>query len=160
MTIRVRWALPIAAALAVAACAAPAAPSPPARPTSAAIATTSSSAPTTITTTSAFCQSMDAFQAGVVVYRDDVLKAAQGAEQLDVAGMRQRAANIAYLGQSLLPQAPPEIAGQLRSVLDAIATTADRLAKPATVRDIYEPLFTGPAAPAFDAVDKYNCSGG
>jgi hypothetical protein len=102
---------------------------------------------------------MQALQVGVLVYRDDVLKAARGAQQLDVEGMRQRAVSIGYLGQSVLAHAPQAISGQLHTVLDAIATSADRMAQPgATVGDVYDPLFNDAVTPAFDAVDKYACA--
>jgi hypothetical protein len=149
-----RWAAPIAAALVLTACSATDAPTP--RPP----ASTSSSA-TTTAADSPFCEEMQALRAGLVVYRGDVLKAAQGAQELDVTGMRQRAVNIGYLGQSALADAPKDIAGQLQSVLDAIAASAQSMAQPgATVGDVYEPLFNDAITPAFDAVDGYDCATG
>ncbi|QWF82492.1 hypothetical protein [Amycolatopsis sp. CA-230715] len=140
-------------ALVVAACSAPAAPPAPAPP--------SSTAPpgTTTAAESPFCTDLRALQAGVLVYRADVLKAARSEQQLDVDGMRRRAGAIASLGQSVLAHAPQAISEQIHHVLDAIATSADRMAKRgARVRDVYDPLFTDAARPAFDTVDHYDCT--
>jgi hypothetical protein len=158
MAILARWALPISAVLVVVSCAAPAAPPVPARSATSATTSSSASATTTTAAVSPFCHDMQAFQAGVVVYRADVLQAAEGTRQLDVDGMRQREVFIAELGQSLVTEAPADISGQIHTVLDALATsTAAMTRSGATVRDVYEPLFSDAAGPAFDAVDKYNC---
>jgi hypothetical protein len=140
----------LAAALMIAGCssrhaAAPRKPAPKA-----------SSASPAATQTSAFCLDLTTFQVGAVVYRADVLGAAQGRSP-DIGDLKKRAAIIGHTGKEMRASAPPDIAARFRAVLDAISISALRLKPGAKVREIVTPLFNEHINPAFDSVDKYKC---
>ena len=116
---------------------------------------TRTSAPTS-TPTSGFCLDLTTFQVGVVVFRGDVVDAVRG-RALDFEDLKKRAAYIAFMGKQMRDSAPPDIAEQFRTVLDAIATSASRMKAGAKVGDIVDPLYDERNSAAFDAVDKYEC---
>jgi hypothetical protein len=106
--------------------------------------------------TSAFCLDLRTFQAGVVVFRGDVGKATRG-QALDFSDLRERAALIAVHGEKMQPTAPPDIAEEFESVLDAITISASMLKPGSSTRDVVDPLYGERYRGAFDAVNEYKC---
>lgn len=92
------------------------------------------------------------------MYKAGAGKAVDG-EPLDFETLKQGAAHVARIGAAMQPSAPPEIADQFRTVLTAVATSANNLKKGATVGDIVGPLYGKQNQPAFDAVQNFNKQG-
>ncbi|MGH3392409.1 MAG: hypothetical protein ACRDOO_26365 [Actinomadura sp.] len=153
MTTPRSWSCAMALALMTAGCSTPAA-APPAPPSPKASSTAAAPTPSP---TSAFCLDLTTFQVGVVVFRGDVGKAIRG-QPLDFEDLRQRAVMIDLIGKKMQASAPPDIAGQFRTVLKAINTSASRLKPGANVRDVVDPLYGKRNRPAFDAVEHYECA--
>jgi hypothetical protein len=109
--------------------------------------------------TSAFCLDLEVFQVGLVTYRGGVGRAVRG-EQLDLKEMRRRADIVVSMGEKMKASAPPDIAPQFATVLKSVKTSAGRLKPGGKVRDVLDPLYGQRTAPAFDAVEKYECRAG
>lgn len=106
-----------------------------------------------------FCAGLPDFKTSVTRFRSGLGKAVYG-QPLDFGAVGAKAKHIAKLGKRMLPNAPSDIAGQFRTALDAIATSAAAAKPGGSVRDAVIPLFTDAANRAFEAVDKYgapNC---
>ncbi|MFG2732562.1 hypothetical protein [Streptomyces canus] len=106
--------------------------------------------------TSAFCLDLTSFQVGVVAYRGDLADAVHS-QQLDLKGLRQRAAVIVHMGEEMQASAPPDIAKQFRTVLGAIKRSSSKLKPDSQLRDVVDPVFNEKGNPSFDAVDEYDC---
>lgn len=148
--------LAVTAALTLVGCASPPPEPAPASPPPA--SNTTAAAPTTTAKVSGFCLNLTGFQVGLVVFKADVSKAANG-EKLDFEDLKKRAALIEITAKPMREDAPPEIAEQFRQVLDAVATTASRLKPGAKVRDLLDPLYGEATKAAFAAVQDYQKPG-
>ncbi|XVQ11736.1 hypothetical protein ACQP1W_03875 [Spirillospora sp. CA-255316] len=122
-------------------------------------AASSASASPSAKPTSAFCLDLETFQVGVVAYRGGVGGAA-GGERLDLKEMRRRADIVIAIGEKMRAGAPPDIAPQFTTVLEAIKTSSGKLKPGNKVRDVLDPVYGQRTRPAFDAVEKYECRGG
>ncbi|MFI0350281.1 hypothetical protein [Actinomadura sp. 9N407] len=119
--------------------------------------TRSAAAPTpSPSSTSAFCLDLSTFQVGVLSYRGDAGRAIQG-RPLDFTEMRRKAALIASWGKRMRADAPPDIAEDFQTVLDAVATSARKLKPGGSARAVVDPLYGKSNRGAFDAVSKYEC---
>jgi hypothetical protein len=91
-----------------------------------------------------------------MVYRGDLADAVHS-QQLDLKSLRQRAAVIAHMGEEMQASAPPDIAKQFRTVLDAIRRSSNNLKPHSQLRDVVTPVFNEKVNPSFDAVNEYDC---
>ncbi|MFC7564374.1 hypothetical protein ACFQU9_14270 [Actinomadura namibiensis] len=126
-----------------------------ASPTSTARAATTAASPSP-RNTSAFCLNLSTIKVGVVIFRSDVSKAIEG-QPLDFAELRRKATLIKAYSRGMRESAPPDIAKQFDTVLDAVATSARALKEGGSTRAVVEPLFGKRNRAAFDAVQKYEC---
>lgn len=106
-----------------------------------------------------FCAHLPDFTKSSTRFRSDLGKTVYG-QPLDLDAVDTRAKHIARLGKQMAPNAPSDIAEQLRTAFHAIATSAAATKPGGSVRKMVIPLFTDAANRAFEAVDKYgapNC---
>ncbi|MFC5745924.1 hypothetical protein [Actinomadura rugatobispora] len=153
MTVSRVWILLTAGALAVAGCSdePEAAPKPP--------AASAASASPSAKPTSAFCLDLELFRVGAVVYRGGVGRAVRG-EEIDLDESRRQAGRTIAMGERMKASAPPDIAPQFTTALEALKTSSGRLKPGSEVRDVLDPVYGKQAQAAFDAVDKYECRAG
>ncbi|MDQ0904071.1 hypothetical protein QFZ22_000056 [Streptomyces canus] len=131
----------------------------------AAAPSTSATASPSPSPTSAFCVDLTPFRVVVVVYRGELADAVHSRvahrsaskRQLDLKGLRQRAAVIARMGEEMQASAPPDIAKQFHTVLGAIRLSSSKLNPDSQLGDVVDPVFNEKVNPSFDAVDKYDC---
>jgi hypothetical protein len=144
-----RW-IWIALVLGVTACSAPQ-DTPAAAPSSS--APSASASPSA----SAFCLDLTVFQLGALLYRDDVVKAARGARDFDVAMAQYRAATVARLAAEMQSTVPPDIADPFRRVVDAVAASAANLKPGVALGQVAAPLVSADVVAAFLLVNECRC---
>ncbi|WP_407562372.1 hypothetical protein [Streptomyces sp. 184] len=106
---------------------------------------------------SAFCLDLEVYQVGLVTFRADVLRAAQG-EPTDIEDLKARAANVEMLGDEMKSTAPPDIAEDFHAVRKAVRTSANRLKPGASGTALVGPLLGDDVNPSFDAMNAYECA--
>jgi hypothetical protein len=109
------------------------------------------------TPTSAFCLNLDTFQLGVLAFRGDVLRTAEGTQQPDLAELRRKASVTTSIGEEMRDTAPPDIAKDFETVLKAVDEAGQELKPGGNGRKAGELLFGKRNQAAFEAVRKYNC---
>ncbi|TDC55721.1 hypothetical protein E1281_11135 [Actinomadura sp. KC345] len=123
---------------------------------SASSASPAASATPSASPSSAFCLDLSTFQVGSLAYRADAGKAING-EPLDFKELRRKAILVLDMGDRMKSSAPPDIAEHFRTVLKAIKASSSKLKEGSTVRDVVDPLYGKKNAPAFEALNGYEC---
>jgi hypothetical protein len=105
---------------------------------------------------SGFCLDLDTFQFAVVTFRAEAGEYALSGKAADVSRFRRSAMLVDQLAKEMAPSAPADIRDQFTVVVNAIAKAA-ALLDGSNNRLLAETLYGSANAPAFDAVEKYDC---
>ncbi|MFD0901536.1 hypothetical protein [Actinomadura sediminis] len=154
MTIARTGAAALAAVLALAGCSSSAEPPRAAEPAPSSPSPSPSPSPT-----SAFCLNLSTFQVGALAYRADVAREAEG-NGPGMEELKRKAVLTLRTAEPMEASAPPDIAGDFRTAVEAIRTSSENLKPGKRVADVWKPVWNDESIAAFKAVDAYECAPG
>lgn len=156
MTIARTGPVALAAALALAGCSSSAEPPRAAEPAPSS-PPTGASPGASPSPTSAFCLNLSTFQMGALAYRADVAREAEG-NGPGMEELERKAKLTLHAAEPMEASAPPAVAADFRTAVEAIRTSSENLKPGRKVADVWKPVWNEKSIAAFKAVDAYECA--